>query len=141
MRGSNMRKKLCHVSPSVSSLSVELSWQEGKREAIYTLRPTLTTPLQPRSINGEIQPRHLIFCLGICLDLLARPSCLVQDVITKSKASYPQADGVMVKVNGVDQPINLAISFAQDEITQIQGHRWVCKALIALGHPFPRKML
>jgi hypothetical protein len=47
----------------------------------------------------------------------------------------------MVKVNGVDQPINLAISFAQDEITQIQGHRWVRKALIALGHPFPRKRL
>jgi hypothetical protein len=47
----------------------------------------------------------------------------------------------MVKVNGVDQPINLAISFAQDEITQIQGHRWVRKALIVLGHPFPRKRL
>jgi hypothetical protein len=47
----------------------------------------------------------------------------------------------MVKVNGVDQPINLAISFAQDEITQIQEHRWVRKALIALGHPFPRKRL
>jgi hypothetical protein len=78
-----------------------------------------------RKVNSKIaiQPRHLIFCLGICLDLLARPSCLVQDVITKSKASYPQVDGVKVKVNGVDQPINLAISFAQDEITQIQGHR------------------
>jgi hypothetical protein len=47
----------------------------------------------------------------------------------------------MVKVNGVDQPINLAISFAQDEIIQIQGHRWVRKALIALGHSFPRKRL
>jgi hypothetical protein len=47
----------------------------------------------------------------------------------------------MVKVNGVDQPINLAISFAQDEITQIQGHRWVRKALIALGQPSPRKRL
>jgi hypothetical protein len=47
----------------------------------------------------------------------------------------------MVKVNGVDQPINLAISFAQDKITQIQEHRWVCKALIALGYPFPRKRL
>jgi hypothetical protein len=47
----------------------------------------------------------------------------------------------MVKVNGVDQPINLAISFVQDEITQIQGHRWVRKALIALGYPFPRKRL
>jgi hypothetical protein len=47
----------------------------------------------------------------------------------------------MVKVNGADQPINLAISFAQDEITPIQGHRWVRKALIALGHPFPRKKL
>jgi hypothetical protein len=47
----------------------------------------------------------------------------------------------MVKINGVNQPINLAISFAQDEITQIQGHRWIYKALIALGHPFPRKRL
>jgi hypothetical protein len=47
----------------------------------------------------------------------------------------------MVKVNGVDQPINLAISFAQDEITQIQGHRWVGKALIALGYPLPQKRL
>jgi hypothetical protein len=47
----------------------------------------------------------------------------------------------MVKINGVDQPINLAISFAQDKITQIQGHRWVRKALIALGHPFSRKRL
>jgi hypothetical protein len=125
-----------------------VSLQEGKREASYTLRPTLTTPLQPRSINGEksiqrLQSNHITsyVCLGICLDLLSRPSCLVQDVITKSKASYPQVDGVMVKVNGVDQLINLAISFTQDEITPIQGHRWVRKALIALGHPFPRKML
>jgi hypothetical protein len=47
----------------------------------------------------------------------------------------------MVKVNGVDQPINLAISFVQDEITQIQGHRCVRKALIALGYPFPQKKL
>jgi hypothetical protein len=47
----------------------------------------------------------------------------------------------MVKVNGVDQPINLAISFAQDEITQIQGHQWVRKALIAPGYPFSRKRL
>jgi hypothetical protein len=47
----------------------------------------------------------------------------------------------MAQVNGVDQPINLAISFVQDEITQIQGHRWVRKALIALRHPFPRKRL
>jgi hypothetical protein len=47
----------------------------------------------------------------------------------------------MVKINGVDQPFNLAISFAQDEITQIQGHRWVRKALIALRNPFPQKRL
>jgi hypothetical protein len=47
----------------------------------------------------------------------------------------------MVKVNGVNQLINLAISFAQDEITQIQRHRWVRKALIALGYSFPRKRL
>jgi hypothetical protein len=38
-------------------------------------------------------------------------------------------------------PLNLAISFVQDEITQIQGHRWVRKALIALGYPFsPKKV-
>jgi hypothetical protein len=47
----------------------------------------------------------------------------------------------MIKVNGVDQPIKLAISFAQDEITQIQGHRWVHKALIALEHSLSRKRL
>jgi hypothetical protein len=52
-----------------------------------------------------------------------------------------QVNGIMAQVNGVDQPINLAISFAQDEITQIQGHRWVRKALIALGHPLPQKRL
>jgi hypothetical protein len=82
-----------------------------------------------RLLNGEksiqrLQSNHVtsFFCLEICLDLFSRPSCLVQDVITKSKASYSQVDGVMVKVNGVDQPINLALSFAQDEITQIQGH-------------------
>jgi hypothetical protein len=50
------------------------------------------------------------------------------------RASWP-------KSTGVDQPINLAISFAQDEITQIQGHRWVHKALIASGRPFSQKML
>jgi hypothetical protein len=47
----------------------------------------------------------------------------------------------MVKVNGVDQPINLAISFAQDEITQIQGYQWVRKALLVLRYPIPRKRL
>jgi hypothetical protein len=47
----------------------------------------------------------------------------------------------MAQVNGVDQSINLAISFAQDKIIQIQRHRWVRKALIALKYPFPRKML
>jgi hypothetical protein len=47
----------------------------------------------------------------------------------------------MVKVNDVDQPINLAISFAQDEIIQIQEHQWVRKALIARGHLFSRKRL
>jgi hypothetical protein len=90
-------------------------------------------------VNSKIaiQPRHLTFCLGICFDLLPRPSCLVQDVITKIQdVTAPRP-----KSAGVDQPINLAISFAQDEITQIQGHRWVHKALIALRHPFPQKRL
>jgi hypothetical protein len=48
MESSN-NKEVCVAceSPSVSSLSVVVvvSWQEGKREAFYTLRPTLTTPL------------------------------------------------------------------------------------------------
>jgi hypothetical protein len=54
MGSSNMKKDcVSRMSPSVSSLSVVVSWQEGKMEAFYTLRPTLTTPLQPRSLNGE----------------------------------------------------------------------------------------
>jgi hypothetical protein len=32
MRGSNMRKELCPVSPSVSSLSVVVSLCHGKKE-------------------------------------------------------------------------------------------------------------
>jgi hypothetical protein len=127
---------LCHVSPNVSNPSiVSSSWQERKREASYTLRPTLTTPLQPRSLNGEksiqrLQSNHITsyFALGFVL-------------IFFREASYPQVDGIMVKVNGVDQSINLAISFAQDEITPIQGYRWIRKALIALEHLFPRKRL
>jgi hypothetical protein len=69
-----MREELCHVSPNVSSLSVVLSWQEGKRETSYTLRPTLTTPLQPRSLNGgksiqRLQSNHVTsyFALGFVL--------------------------------------------------------------------------
>jgi hypothetical protein len=61
------------VSPSVSSLSV-VSCREGKREAFYTLRPTLTTPLQPRSLNREksiqrLQSNHVTsyFALGFVL--------------------------------------------------------------------------
>jgi hypothetical protein len=36
-------------------------------------------------VNSKIaiQPRHLTFCLRICLDLLSRPSCLIQDAIIK----------------------------------------------------------
>jgi hypothetical protein len=74
MRGSNLRKELCHVFPNVSNLNLVLSWQEGKREASYTLRPTLTTPLQPRSLNGEksiqrLQSNHVTsyFALGFVL--------------------------------------------------------------------------
>jgi hypothetical protein len=68
-----MRKELCHVFPNVSSPSV-VSSLEGKREAFYTLRPTLTTPLQPRSINGgksiqRLQSNHVTsyFALGFVL--------------------------------------------------------------------------
>jgi hypothetical protein len=71
-----MRKELCHVFPNVSSPSV-VSWQEGKREASYTLRPTLTTPLQPKSINGgksiqRLQSNHVTsyFALGFVLIFL-----------------------------------------------------------------------
>jgi hypothetical protein len=69
-----MREELCHVSPNVSSLSVVLLCQEGKMEASYTLRPTLTTSLQPRSLNGEksiqrLQSNHVTsyFALGFIL--------------------------------------------------------------------------
>jgi hypothetical protein len=69
-----MRKELCHVFPNVSSPSVVSLWQEGKREASYTLRPTLTTPLQPRSLNGgksiqRLQSNHVTsyFALGFIL--------------------------------------------------------------------------
>jgi hypothetical protein len=69
-----MRKELCHVFPNGSSPSVVSSWQEGKKEASYTLRPTLTTPLQPRSLNGEksiqkLQSNHVTsyFALGFVL--------------------------------------------------------------------------
>jgi hypothetical protein len=94
-------------------------------------------------VNSKIaiQPRHLTFCLGICLDLLPHPSYLVQDVITKIQDIMAPSQRVMAQSTGVDQPINLAISFAQDEITQIQGHRWVHKALIALGLAFSQKRL
>jgi hypothetical protein len=74
MRGSDLRKSLCHMSPNVSSPSVVSSWQEGKREASYTLRPTLTTLLQPRSLNGgksiqRLQSNHVTsyFALGFVL--------------------------------------------------------------------------
>jgi hypothetical protein len=75
MRDSNMRKELCHVSHNISSLNVvSSSWQEGKREAFYTLRPTLITPLQPRSLNGgksiqRLQSNHVTsnFALGFIL--------------------------------------------------------------------------
>jgi hypothetical protein len=77
MRGSDLRKSLCHVSLNVSSPSVVSLWQEGKMEASYTLRPTLTTPLQPRSINGEksiqrLQSNHVTsyFALGFVLIFL-----------------------------------------------------------------------
>jgi hypothetical protein len=74
MRGGDLRKSLCHVSPNVSSLSVVSSWQEGKMKASYTLRPTLTTSLQPRSFSGEksiqrLQSNHVTsyFVLGFVL--------------------------------------------------------------------------
>jgi hypothetical protein len=50
-----MREELCHVSPNVSSLSVVLSWQEEKRKASYTLRPTLTTPLHQGHLMAKSQ--------------------------------------------------------------------------------------
>jgi hypothetical protein len=75
MRGSNMRKELCRVCLLV--FLVLVSWQEGKREAFYTLRPTLTTPLQLRSLNGEKSIQRLqsnyvtsYFALGFVLIFL-----------------------------------------------------------------------
>jgi hypothetical protein len=51
--------------------------QEEKMEAFYTLRPILTTLLQPRSLNGEksiqrLQSNHitLYFALGFVLIFL-----------------------------------------------------------------------
>jgi hypothetical protein len=62
--------------------------QEGKeRPFIHWGQPQpllCNQGLLMEKVNSKIaiQPRHLTFCLGICLDLLLRPSCLVQDVIT-----------------------------------------------------------
>jgi hypothetical protein len=68
-----MENVVC-VSSSVSNPSLVSSWQEGKMEASYTLRPTLTTPLQPRSLNGgksiqRLQSNHVTsyFALGFVL--------------------------------------------------------------------------
>jgi hypothetical protein len=53
-------------------------------------------------VNSKIAilPRHLTFCLGICLDPLPRPPCFIQDVITKIQDVMAQANGVMAQVNG-----------------------------------------
>jgi hypothetical protein len=69
--------------------------------------------------SPHILPWDLSWSSFLSFLLSPRRHNQIQGVITKSKASYPQVDGVMVKVNGADQPINLVISFAQDEITQI----------------------
>jgi hypothetical protein len=129
--------------------------QEGKREAFYTLRPTPTPPLQPRPLNGESQfkdcnPTMSPHILPWDLSWSSSTSSLLSPRRhnqnprrhgPKSKASWPKSTASWPKSMGVDQPINLAISFTQDEITQIQGHRWVHKALIALEHPFSQKRL
>jgi hypothetical protein len=72
MRESIIDGGLCRVC--LLMFLVLLSWQEGKMEAFYTLRPTLTTPLQPRSLNGEksiqrLQSNHVTsnFALGFIL--------------------------------------------------------------------------
>jgi hypothetical protein len=49
-------------------------------------------------VNSKIAnlPRHLIFCLGICLDPPPRPSCFVQDVITKIQDVITKIQDVIV---------------------------------------------
>jgi hypothetical protein len=68
-----MENVVC-VSSSVFNPNLVSSWQEGKMETSYTLRPTLTTPLQPRSLNGgksiqRLQSNHVTsyFALGFVL--------------------------------------------------------------------------
>jgi hypothetical protein len=53
-----------------------------------------------------ILPRHLTFCLGICFDLLPRPSCFIQDVITKIQdimAPSPRCHGPSQRRYGPSQ--------------------------------------
>jgi hypothetical protein len=95
MGGNNMRKELCRVCA-----------RRKKGGLLYFEVNTPIPPLQPRSLNGEksiqrLQSNHVTshFALGFVLIffyvLLAN-----QDVITKSKTSWPQVNGVMAQVNG-----------------------------------------
>jgi hypothetical protein len=70
-----MRKELVsHVCHLVFLVLVSCRGKKEKREAFYTLKPTLTTPLQPRSLNREksiqrLQSNHVTsyFALGFVL--------------------------------------------------------------------------
>jgi hypothetical protein len=59
-----------------------------------------------KKVNSKIaiQPRHLTFCLGICLDLLPRPSCLIQDVTTKIQDVTTKIQDVITKIQDVMAP-------------------------------------
>jgi hypothetical protein len=94
-------------------------------------------------VNSKIAilPRHLTFCLGICLNPLPRPPCFVQDVITKIQdvmASSPRRHGPSQRA--LTSPL-IGHIFCTRQNHPNPRHRWVHKALIALRHPFPQKRL
>jgi hypothetical protein len=121
--------------------------KKEKREAFYTLRPTPTPPLQPRPLNGESQFKDC--------NPTTSPHILSRDLSWSSSTSsllYPRRHNQNPRRHGPSQrrhgPSQRALTsplighiFAQDEITQIQGHRWVHKALIILGYPLTQKRL
>jgi hypothetical protein len=58
MRGSSMRKKLCHVSPSISSLSVVARRKNG---GLLYFEANPHHSFVPRSLNGEKSIQRLQF--------------------------------------------------------------------------------
>jgi hypothetical protein len=108
--------------------------QEGKREAFYTLRPTqpliCKQGLLMEKVNSKITilPRHLTFCLRICLDPLPHSPCFVQDVITKIQdvmAPSPRHYGPSQRRHGPSQ---------RALISPLIGHIFCTRR----NHPNPR---